>query len=160
MIKTEDIKRLLDRYYDGTTTEEEENTLRTYFNGSDIDASLREESVIFTALQSSECPVPTGMERRLSRQISQWNNIEVTTQRTIRHINLRWVVGIAASLLLLFATGTIVYQHENESPQTEQDTYTNAKDAYAETSKALMKFSKSLNKGIEATENVTNKTRD
>ena len=39
MIKTEDIKRLLDRYYDGTTTEEEENTLRTYFNGSDIDAS-------------------------------------------------------------------------------------------------------------------------
>ena len=160
MIKTEDIKRLLDRYYDGTTTEEEENTLRTYFNGSDIDASLREESVIFTALQSSECPVPTGMEGHLSRQISQWNNIEVATQRTIRHINLRWVVGIAASLLLLFATGAIVYQNENNSPQTEQDTYTNAKDAYAETSKALMKFSKSLNKGIEAAENVTNKTRD
>ena len=88
MIKTEDIKRLLDRYYDGTTTEEEENTLRTYFNGSDIDASLREESVFFTALQSSECPIPAGMEGRLSRQISQWNNIEVATQRTIRHINL------------------------------------------------------------------------
>ena len=160
MIKTEDIKRLLDRYYDGTTTEEEENMLRTYFNGSDIDASLREESVFFMALQSSECPIPAGMEGCLSRQISQWNNIEVATQRTIRHINLRWVVGIAASLLLLFATGTIVYQNENNSPQTEQDTYTNAKDAYAETSKALMKFSKSLNKGIEAAENVTNKTRD
>lgn len=160
MIKTEDIKRLLDRYYDGTTTEEEEEVLRTYFNGSDIDASIREESVIFTALQSSEYPVPTGMEGRLSRQISQWNSLEVATQRTIRHINLRWVVGIAASLLLLLATGAIVYQNENNSPQTEQDTYTNAKDAYAETSKALMKFSKSLNKGIEATENITNKTRD
>ena len=160
MIKTEDIKHLLDRYYDGTTTEEEENTLRTYFNGSDIDASLREESAIFTALQSSECPVPTGMEERLSRQISQWNSLDVATRRTVRHINLRWVVGIAASLLLLLATGAIVYQHENNSPQTEQDTYTNAKDAYAETSRALMKFSKSLNKGIEATENVINKTRD
>ena len=160
MIKTEDIKRLLDRYYDGTTTEEEEEVLRTYFNGSDIDASIREESVIFTALQSSEYPVPTGMEGRLSRQISQWNSLEVATQRTIRHINLRWVVGIAASLLLLLATGAIVYQNENNSPQTEQDTYTNAKDAYAETSRALMKFSKSLNKGIEAAENVTNKTRD
>lgn len=160
MIKTEDIKRLLDRYYDGTTTEEEEEVLRTYFNGSDIDASLREESVIFTALQSSECPVPTGMEERLSRQISQWNSLEVATQRTIRHINLRWVVGIAASMLLLLATGAIVYQNENASPQIEQDTYTNTKDAYAETSKALMKFSKSLNKGIEATENITNKTRD
>lgn len=160
MIKTEDIKRLLDRYYDGMTTEEEENTLRTYFNSKDIDANLKEESIFFTALQSSECPTPAGMEERLSRQISQWNTIEVTTRRTIRHINLRWVVGIAASLLLLFAAGAIVYQNESKSPQTEQDTYTNTKDAYAETSRALMKFSKSLNKGIDAAENITNKTRD
>lgn len=100
------------------------------------------------------------MEERLSRQISQWNTLEVTNRRAIRHINLRWVVGIAASLLLLFAAGAILYQNENKSPQTEQDTYTNAKDAYAETSKALMKFSKTLNKGIDATENITNKTRD
>ena len=56
MIKTEDIKRLLDRYYDGTTTEEEEEALRTYFNGSDIDASLREESVFFTALHVFRTP--------------------------------------------------------------------------------------------------------
>lgn len=160
MIKTEDIKRLLDRYYDGMTTEEEEKALHTYFNGSDIDANLKEERIFFTALQSSECPTPAGMEERLSRQISQWNTLEVTNRRAIRHINLRWVVGIAASLLLLFAAGAIVYQSENKSPQTEQDTYTNAKDAYAETSKALMKFSKTLNKGIDATENITNKTRD
>ncbi|ANR72174.1 hypothetical protein J4856_05555 [Prevotella scopos JCM 17725] len=160
MTKTEDIKRLLAQYYDGLTTEEEENTLRTYFNGNDIDASLKDESIFFTALQSSECPTPAGMEERLSRQINQWNTLEVTNRRAIRHINLRWIVGIAASLLLLFATGAIVYQNENKSPQTEQDTYTNAKDAYAETSKALMKFSKTLNKGIDATENITNKTRD
>ena len=160
MTKTEDIKRLLAQYYDGLTTEEEENTLRTYFNGNDIDASLKDESIFFTALQSSECPTPAGMEERLSRQINQWNTLEVTNRRAIRHINLRWVVGIAASLLLLFAAGAIVYQNENKSPQTEQDPYNNAKDAYAETSKALMKFSKTLNKGIDATENITNKTRD
>ena len=160
MIKTEDIKRLLDRYYDGKTTEEEEKTLHTYFKGSNIDASLKEERIFFTALQSSKCPIPVGIEERLSRQISQWNTLEVTNRRAIRHINLRWVVGIAASLLLLFAAGAIVYQNKNKSPQTEQDTYTNAKDAYAETSKALMKFSRSLNRGIDAAENITNKTRD
>ena len=160
MIKIEDIKRLLDRYYDGMTTEEEENTLRTYFNSKDIDANLKEESIFFTALQSSDCPTPAGMEERLSRQISLWNTVEATTRRTIRHINLRWVVGIAASLLLLFAAGAIAYQNESKSPQTEQDTYTNTKDAYAETSRALMKFSKSLNRGIDAAENITNKTRD
>ncbi len=160
MIKTEDIKRLIDRYYDGMTTEEEEKTLRTYFSGSDIDASLKEDGIFFTALQSSEAPLPAEMEERLSRQISQWNSLEVNTRRTVRHINLRWVIGIAAGLLLLFAAGTIVYQNDHNSPLTEQDTYINTKDAYAETSRALMKFSKSLNKGIDATENITNKTRN
>ena len=90
MIKTEEIKRLLDRYYDGMTTEEEEKALHTYFNGSDIDASLTEERIFFTALQSSECPTPAGIEERLSRQISQWNTLEVTNRRAIRHINQRW----------------------------------------------------------------------
>ena len=117
MIKTEEIKRLLDRYYDGMTTEEEEKALHTYFNGSDIDASLTEERIFFTALQSSECSTPAGMEERLSRQISQWNTLEVTNRRAIRHINLRWVVGIAASccfslLLELSFTKTRISLHK------------------------------------------------
>ena len=47
MTKTEDIKRLLVSYYDGQTTEEEEETLRSYFNGDDIDAGLEEDPAIF-----------------------------------------------------------------------------------------------------------------
>lgn len=160
MAKTEEIKRLLVRYYDGQTTEEEENILRSYFNSGDVDAALEEESAIFMALQSEDCPVPEGLEARLSRQINQWNTVEITARRTVRHSNLRWVVGIAASLLLLFAAGAIVYQSENRAGQTGQDTYTDTKDAYAETSRALMKFSESINKGIEAAENITNKTGD
>ena len=158
MTKTEDIRRLLDRYYDGQATEEEESTLFSCFRGDDTDAVLEEERAFFTALQPEECPVPEGLEGRISRQVSQWNTIETGTLRTARHSNLRWIVGIAASLLLLFAAGTIVHQHENTS--SAQDTYTNAKDAYAETSRALMKFSKTLNKGIAATEDITKKTSD
>ena len=144
MTKTEDIKRLLVSYYDGQTTEEEEETLRSYFNGDHTDAGLEEDRAFFAALQPKECPVPEGLEDRL--------------RRDVRHSSLRWIVGIAASLLLLFAAGTIVHQHENTS--SAQDTYTNAKDAYAETSRALMKFSKTLNKGIAATEDITKKTSD
>ncbi|MFC2312823.1 MAG: hypothetical protein ACFNLR_02185 [Prevotella denticola] len=158
MTKTEDIKRLLVSYYDGQTTEEEEETLRSYFNGDHTDAGLEEDRAFFAALQPKECPVPEGLEDRLSRQVSQWNTIETSLRRDVRHSSLRWIVGIAASLLLLFAAGTIVHQHENTS--SAQDTYTNAKDAYAETSRALMKFSKTLNKGIAATEDITKKTSD
>lgn len=160
MTKTEDIKRLLARYYDGQTTEEEESTLRSYFNSDAIDDCLKDESAIFTALQSAECPLPEGLEARLNRQINQWNTVETTAHRTVRLSNLRWIVGIAACLLLLFAAGAVVYQSENRDRLTEQDTYTDTKDAYAETSRALLKFSNSINKGIETAENITNKTGD
>ena len=69
MIKTEEIKRLLDRYYDGMTTEEEEKALHTYFNGSDIDASLTEERIFFTALQSSECPTQRRLICLIARRL-------------------------------------------------------------------------------------------
>ncbi|EGC21365.1 hypothetical protein [Prevotella multiformis] len=160
MTKTEDIRRLLDRYYDGQATEEEESTLFSCFRGDDTDAVLEEERAFFTALQPEECPVPEGLEGRISRQVSQWNTIETGTLRTARHSNLRWIVGIAASFLLLFAASAIVYQREHAPVQSGQDTYANTKDAYAETSRALMKFSKTLNRGIKATEDITKKTSD
>ena len=154
MTKTEDIRRLLDRYYDGQATEEEESTLFSCFRGDDTDAVLEEERAFFTALQPEECPVPEGLEGRISRQVSQWNTIETGTLRTARHSN------IAASFLLLFAASAIVYQREHAPVQSGQDTYANTKDAYAETSRALMKFSKTLNRGIKATEDITKKTSD
>ena len=54
MTKTEDIRRLLDRYYDGQATEEEESTLFSCFRGDDTDAVLEEERAFFTALQPEE----------------------------------------------------------------------------------------------------------
>jgi hypothetical protein len=42
---------------------------------------------------------------------------------------------------------------------TQQDTYDNPEDAYAETQRALMKFSKSLNKGLAKVDEATNKDK-
>lgn len=82
-----------------------------------------------------------------------------TARRRVTRIGLRWVMGVAASLLLLFTAGIMIYHHESEA-QTSQmetiDTYENPEDAYAETNCALTKFSRSLNKGLEKVENITN----
>ncbi|MCR5077212.1 MAG: hypothetical protein K6A82_04140 [Prevotella sp.] len=160
MTETEETRLLLDRFYNGLTTEEEEDTLRSYFKGGNVDAALEKDRIFFTALQPADCPVPEGLESRLERQVSQWNTIETATRRNARHAGLRWVVGIAASLLLLTTIGTIAYHRQDTSKMSQEDTYTNTQDAYAETSRALIKFSKTLNRGIEAAERITNKERD
>ena len=71
--------------------------------------------------------------------------------------------GIAASLILLFSVGIFIYHQEKEAQLTNiepTDTYDNPEDAYAEANRALLKFSKSLNKGLEKVEDVTNKQID
>ena len=75
---------------------------------------------------------------------------------------MRWIVGIAASILVLVAVGVFIDKHEQKqlSSTEEIDTYDNPEDAYATTRKALTKFSKSLNKGLQAVENATNKQVD
>lgn len=159
MMKTEDIKELLERFYEGNTTEEEERVLKEYFSGNDIAEELKAEQVFFRALNTDDATVPDQLEERLERQINQWNRIEKTARRSATRISLRWIVGVAASLLILFSIGIFVSRQgkeENLSSIEQADTYDNPEDASAEAARALTKFSKSLNKGLGTLEKITN----
>lgn len=159
MMKTEDIKELLERFYEGNTTEEEECVLKKYFSGNDIAEELKPEQVFFRALNTDDAAVPDWLEERLERQINQWNRVEKTVRRSATRISLRWIVGVAASLLILFSIGIFVSRQgkeENLSSIEQADTYDNPEDASAEAARALTKFSKSLNKGLGTLEKITN----
>ena len=83
-----------------------------------------------------------------------------TSSRRARIVSLRWIIGIAACLLLIFSIGFFVNSRTDEKDfATQQDTYDNPEDAYAETQRALMKFSKSLNKGLAKVDEATNKDK-
>ena len=75
---------------------------------------------------------------------------------------MRWVVGIAASILILLVVGVFVDKHEGKqlSDIEKTDTYDNPEDAYATANKALTKFSVSLNKGLESINNITKQSTD
>ena len=105
---------LLDRYLRAETNEEEERQLRDFF----------------------EKNAPKGLEDRLSRQIDGWNRVEKTTERRGRVVLMRWVSGVAASLLILFGIAFMAYRH------TEQ-----------QTERALTAFSETLNKGLDLIQN-------
>ena len=147
-METKETKKLLERFYNGLTDETEEKRLAEYFCSNEVDEELREEAEMFLALQQNAA--------------IEWNTVESTARKTARRAGLRWVVGIAASILILLAVGIFVDKHESKqlSDIDKIDTYDNPEDAYATANKALTKFSVSLNKGLEAINNVTKQSTD
>jgi len=66
-MKEEDLKRLIDRYYSGESTEEEEIALRDYFRKENIPEGYEAEKVIFGFYSEYEdIPEPSiGFEARI-----------------------------------------------------------------------------------------------
>lgn len=137
------IRALLDKYWEGETTLEEEGQLRTYFNQPQgYDARLDAEAVWFVytkdqAAQSSQRPLPL---------------MQVVHRRT--HRWLGWVV--AASIVLVVGLGWWKNQQQQPTPPAivaaqSLDTYDDPQAAYEATKAALKRLSKGLKKGMKTT---------
>lgn len=114
-METKETKKLLERFYSGLTDETEEKRLAEYFCSNEVDEELREEAEMFLTLQQNAAiEVPFDLENKIERQINQWNTVESTARKTARRASLRWVVGIAASILILLAVGVFVDKHEGK----------------------------------------------
>ena len=104
-----EIKKLLDRYYNGETTEAEEKQLTCYFAGEDVADELLAEKEIFLQLMNvAEPQIPMGLEERLEGAIDSWEAAErkaAENRRRIRPMSIRAIVSIAASLILVVALG-------------------------------------------------------
>lgn len=148
-MKTDDIKSLLAKFYSGETTEEEEKRLKDIMTGHQLPRELHEEQAFFSSL-CHEDSVPQGMEERLSRQIDRWNAVEKGSMRRTRRVSMKWISGMAACFLVMFA-GAMMYQTKENKEEfaRQQAEYEKMREAYAETHNSLMKFSEYLNKGLE-----------
>lgn len=156
-----EIKVLTEKYFEGMTSVEEERLLRDYFLGGNVDASLMDDCEFFVALNGMGT-MPEGdkeaesrLRDRLSRQIDGWNMVEKTAVRVVRRINLRWLAGVAASLLLVVFLGLYFNSRQEEPPVTMQDTFSDPRDAAAEAERALTKFSVDLNRGLDKMNEIT-----
>ena len=142
-MNTERINELLERYYEALTTEAEEEELRRFFAKGDVPAHLMGERELFMQLQASaEIPVPEGLEDRLSVAIDEWAALEERPKHS-RMYRLRWISGIAASVLMVVAFSWSLYE------PARKDTCATPEEAYMEAHDALMQFALALNKGTE-----------
>ena len=145
-MNTERINELLERYYEALTTEAEEEELRRFFTEGEVPARLMGEKELFLQLQevSAEVSAPEGLEERLTTAIDSWAAQEETERkRRSRIYRLRWMGGIAASIVVLLAFGWNLYEPER------RDTCATPEEAYAEAHEALRQFAWALDKGTQ-----------
>jgi len=124
------IEALLDAYFEGETSLEQESVLREYFATNKVAPHLAAYQQLFVGLKAAQ-------EEVLDREI---NLPTVSTSKETK----RWWYGIAASFIVVIGVASLLMP-SNQLSQEEQD----ALMAFNETKETLLLLSKSFNKGTE-----------
>ncbi len=146
---------LVDKYYKGETTAEEELQLREFFSTADnIPGHLIPEKELFSLYSKAvaeEVPV-TGFMENLEKVIDEQSSIKLGTRKPA----LYWISGLAAGVALLLA-GYFLIVHKPADFSDEyavRDTYQDPQLAYEETQKVLLYISQKMNEGTLQLHNV------
>jgi hypothetical protein len=147
-MKEELLKELLEKYYNGETSIEEELRLKEYFSGKDVLPGYEAEKEIFRLYSASgQIAAPDDeLETRIKIAIDHLEEPKMNRTPIIRRYT---VMSIAAGLLILIASYFMLKHHSEP-----KDTFSDPRLAYAETMKILTEVSYKLNKGTSALEPV------
>ncbi|MDO4782642.1 MAG: hypothetical protein Q4A09_05410 [Capnocytophaga felis] len=121
---TKKIESLLEKYFEGETSLQEEKELQEYFNSEQVDASLEKYKPMFKYFQKA------GLEEFTKKELS----LNKPKKR-----NLFWKIGIAATFLGVFFG--ISYHLKQQKQQQE------AEMVFEQVKEALEMVSVNYNKG-------------
>lgn len=140
-MKREEIRLLLDRYYNGESSEEEELLLKNFLGRNNVPEEFAGDKKIFDCYEDLSCvPEPSqDFERRIISAVEAADGYKTNPGRRKLYIILS---GIAACMLIL--AGTYFFLNRGAGPR---DTFSDPEIAYAETLKILHSVSEGLNKG-------------
>lgn len=142
----ERIKQLLQKYYAGETSLEEEKRLIEYFEKEPSSENLKAERMQFRFYQNAR----KEKTKRVYEVNTKENKPKVITLNPI----LKSIVGIAAIVVLVFSGIYFLNQEKSEEEASRL--------AYLETKKALLLVSEKLNKGTKDLHQISklNKVQD
>ena len=140
-----EIEGLLEKYFEGETTLDEDQALLDYFSGENIDPKFRHYQQQFLLLRSARDPLvfDPEFEKRLAGLIESQQEIPLHTHRS------RWItrLAVAATIAVLIGiSGVIVL---NKEWHREKDTFSDPQLAYAEAQKTLLYVSQKMNQGMK-----------
>ncbi len=126
------IETLLEKYFEGQTSIDEEQELGAYFSSSDVAQHLKQYQNVFNYFSTS----------RLEESQKEF---KIKSKKS----KMFWL-SVAASASILIGTGAIIYSNTTDSASNDLGTFENPEVAFKETQKALQLLSKNVNVGIES----------
>lgn len=139
-MNSKQVKQLLEQYYKGKTSLEEEQSLSNYFQKEKVPEEFLADKIQFQFYHNA------------NKEVTAKDYIKALpyqpTKTAILTPFIKRIVGIAASFLIIvggiYFLNQINKKNELAAQQLEQ-----SKQAYAETKKALLLVSEKLNKGTQ-----------
>lgn len=124
------IEILVEKYFEGSTSVEEEGVLKNYFSSNEVADSLKQYQPLFSYLQIAKnetAPKKSDVKPRI--QFKKW-------------------ISIAAVFVFIAVLTTVLNLKTNESQ--DLGTFNDPEIAYAETMKALELLATNVNHGMES----------
>ncbi len=155
MESLKDIRLVLEKFYRGETTLEEENRLRHYFESNAVPEELIPDKDLFESFggENGSVEVPPDLDGKILASIDRLEKREVRTRR----ISVFSLSGLAAGLLVLIAV-YLFFLRDDSPPMLAShqmaDTYEDPMVAYEEVKKTLAYVSNKLNTGTSELEQV------
>jgi len=123
------LKKILDAYFEGNTSLEEEKMLQDYFNNETVADDLVQYKPIFAGLKAAR-----------SERSSRTFKLPENKPKTIK----TWWYSAAAILVVAFGVGSFYFSQPHYTQEEKE-----ALAAFEESKNAMMLLSENLNKGTE-----------
>lgn len=148
-MESERITALLERYWQGETTLEEEKELKLFFTGEDVPEELQKEGAFFNYLNAQHQKTAPDDEEI----IAMISKLQPEAPKKEKHVNM-WLLnaGKAAAVILIISVAAFFIRQDYESRKEQMDpvladTFEDPQKAFEETKKALMLVSQQFGKG-------------
>lgn len=129
-MESDKIKQLLQAYFEGATSLDDEKVLRDYFGSEKIDDALLQYRPIFAGLKAARA-------ERSSQTLEFPMQARPNTPKT-------WWYSAAAMFVVAFGVGSFYFSQPNYSPEEKE-----ALAAFEKSKAAMLLLSENLNKGAE-----------
>ena len=139
-MEKKEVKQLLQRYFEGASSEKEEDILKSYFKSEDVPKEFQEYKEFFNGISGLSKITDDNIENEIMDHILE---LEVKDKTGYRRLYSA-ITGIAASLLIIL--GGILLRQQ---PKPIKDTFNNPEVAYDYATKTLAYVSEKYNSGIE-----------
>ncbi|WKN40957.1 hypothetical protein [Tunicatimonas pelagia] len=140
------IRELVEKYWNGETSLEEEAQLQRYFQEEEAPADLKKEAALFRYYQANT--QSHTLNEQFDEQLTQRIEREQTKQRWLTYQPL---LRIAAAVVLVIMAA-ILFRTEwmdEANPVATEDTYEDPRLAYEQTREALLLVSSLMNEGTQ-----------